>query len=317
MIHFFSLIPPLCSKLECSGAAVRATSRSISARYSVFIPGSLNCEAIVPYTGSSSSVLANALWLRLYCLRTSRSASSEPRLSNLLIAIASAKSSMSIFSSCVAAPYSAVITYSETSACSVISVSLWPMPEVSTITRSNRAARQISIDSRTCLDSDMFDCRVASDRMYTRGLSIEFIRIRSPSRAPPDLRFDGSTEITAIVLSLKSVRNRRTSSSTSELLPAPPVPVTPSTGTFCDLARIGSSALRRSSPAAGSFSAAVIKPPIVAATRSGRAGTAFAITGVAFSKSHCCRRLLIIPCRPIERPSSGEYSRVTPYAWSS
>ena len=37
-------------------------------------------------------------------LRTSRFESSAPRLSNLLIAMMSAKSSMSIFSSCVAAP---------------------------------------------------------------------------------------------------------------------------------------------------------------------------------------------------------------------
>jgi hypothetical protein len=45
-----------------------------------------------------------------HCLRTSRSASSAPRLSNLFSTISSAKSSMSIFSSWLAAPYSLVIT---------------------------------------------------------------------------------------------------------------------------------------------------------------------------------------------------------------
>jgi hypothetical protein len=45
------------------------------------------------------------------------------------MAIRSAKSSMSIFSSWVAAPYSLVITYRATSECSVISVSDCPMPK--------------------------------------------------------------------------------------------------------------------------------------------------------------------------------------------
>ncbi len=57
-----------------------------------------------------------------------------------------------------------------------------------------------------------------------------FIRMRSPSKAPPLRRREGSTEMMAMVLWSKSARKRRTSSSTSELLPAPPVPVMPSTG---------------------------------------------------------------------------------------
>ncbi len=75
-----------------------------------FTPGSLNWLAIVGYTGTCSSVSANWLWLRRHCLRTSRSASSAPRLSNLFSTIMSAKSIMSIFSSWLAAPYSLVIT---------------------------------------------------------------------------------------------------------------------------------------------------------------------------------------------------------------
>ena len=49
---------------------------------------------------------------------------------------------MSIFSSWLAAPNSLVITYTGRSTRSTISESLWPMPAVSTITRSNPADAQ-------------------------------------------------------------------------------------------------------------------------------------------------------------------------------
>ena len=62
--------------------------------------------------------------------------------------------------------------------------------------------------------------------------SIEFMRMRSPSSAPPVRLREGSMEMTAIFSrSSWSRRKRRTSSSVSELLPAPPVPVMPSVGT--------------------------------------------------------------------------------------
>ncbi len=47
----------------------------------------------------------------------------------------SAKSSMSIFSSWLAAPNSGVITYSGTSTSGTMAASPWPMPEVSTTIR--------------------------------------------------------------------------------------------------------------------------------------------------------------------------------------
>ena len=59
-----------------------------------------------------------------------------------------------------------------------------------------------------------------------------FIRILSPNKAPPVLRFDGSTEINPIVFSGKSIKKRRTNSSTKDDFPAPPVPVIPNTGIF-------------------------------------------------------------------------------------
>ena len=108
---------------------------------------------------------SHKLWLRWYCFFTSRKASKAPRLSNLLSAITLAKSTMSIFSNCVAAPYSGVITYKETSECSKISVSLCPIPEVSRIIKSNAATFKISMASLTCLDKAKFACRVAKERI--------------------------------------------------------------------------------------------------------------------------------------------------------
>src|SRR5258706_236192 len=66
----------------------------------------------------------------------------------------SAKSSMSIFSSWLAAPNSGVITYSEQSTCFTTAASPWPMPEVSTMTRSKPAARQAAAGvTRASLDT--------------------------------------------------------------------------------------------------------------------------------------------------------------------
>ena len=58
---------------------------------------------------------------------------------------------------------------------------------------------------------------------------MEFMRMRSPSRAPPPRRLVGSMASTAMrSLSSWSRRKRRTSSSVSDDLPEPPVPVMPS-----------------------------------------------------------------------------------------
>ncbi|GAL73267.1 hypothetical protein JCM19302_169 [Jejuia pallidilutea] len=142
---------------DFNAAPVFSTSTSITALYKVFIPGSLNCEAIVPKTGNSSWGVSQRLLLRIYCFFTSLSASNAPRLSNLFIATKSAKSNISIFSSWVAAPNSGVITYKDTSECSIISVSLCPIPEVSKIIKSYSAAFSTSTASFTCLDKAKLD----------------------------------------------------------------------------------------------------------------------------------------------------------------
>ena len=171
-------------------------------------------------------------WLRVHWRRTALSASSAPRRSNLLIATTSARSNMSIFSNWEGAPYSGVMTYRDTSEISTTAASPCPMPGVSTMMRSNPAARQASMAEGTGEGISDALPRVARERKNTCGVSMAFIRIRSPRSAPPLLRLVGSTANTAMrSLSPWSSRNRRISSSVSEDLPDPPVPVIPSTGT--------------------------------------------------------------------------------------
>ena len=110
-------------------------------------PSSLNVAALVPKTGMSSGRLPNASRLRTSWRPTSRIASSAPRRSNLLIATTSAKSSMSIFSSWLAAPNSGVMTYIEVSTYGTTAASPWPMPGVSTTTRSKPDALSTVITS--------------------------------------------------------------------------------------------------------------------------------------------------------------------------
>jgi hypothetical protein len=147
--------------------------------------------------GWAAGCWPNASRLRTSCRPTSRSASSAPRRSNLLIATTSAKSSMSIFSNCDAAPNSGVITYIAVSTNGTIAASPCPIPGVSTTTRSNPAAFTTSTTSARWSGSSRAP-RVARERKNTRSPSSEFIRIRSPSSAPPPLRRVGSTAITAI-----------------------------------------------------------------------------------------------------------------------
>ena len=77
----------------------------------------------------------------------------------------SAKSIMSIFSSCEAAPNSGVITYSEVSTNGTMAASPWPMPEVSTMIRSKPESVQAAITSGSAPDSSLPVSRVASERM--------------------------------------------------------------------------------------------------------------------------------------------------------
>ena len=197
---------------------------------------------MVPNTGMLSMGEFQASRLRCTCLATSRRASLAPLRSNLLMATNSAKSSMSIFSSWLAAPNSGVMTYKGTSTKGTIAASPWPMPEVSTTIKSKPATLQAAITSGSAWLISLPKSRVARLRINTRAPAslpvlvqgeIAFMRMRSPSKAPPLLRREGSMEMTAMrKLSPQSRRRRRISSSVSEDLPAPPVPVMPMLGTL-------------------------------------------------------------------------------------
>ena len=109
---------------------------------------------------------------------------------------------MLIFSSCEGAPYSGVITYMLTSQWSRIDASLCPTPALSKMIRSKFAALQISNASLTYWLNALSLSLVARLRIYARGEEIEFMRILSPSNAPPVFFLLGSTEMTAMVLSV-------------------------------------------------------------------------------------------------------------------
>ena len=105
---------------------------------------------------------------------------------------------MSIFSSWEAAPNSGVMTYSEVPTSGTMPDSPWPIPEVSTTIRSKPLNLQQARTSGSAADSSLPVSRVASERMKILSESIAFIRMRSPSRAPPVRLREGSIEITAI-----------------------------------------------------------------------------------------------------------------------
>ena len=127
------------------------------------------------------------------------------------------------------------MTYTAISAKEHTSLSLWPVPAVSRMIRSKPQKPIRFNESLTALDVERFALLVAIERINTLGLDALFIRIRSPSNAPPVLFLLGSTLKTAAFFSGNCCRKRNNSSSTKELLPAPPGPVTPMIGTLCSL----------------------------------------------------------------------------------
>ena len=138
-----------------------------------------------------------------------------------------------------------------------------------------------------------------------------FILMRSPNRAPPVLRLEGSTEISPIVFFGKSIKNLRTNSSTKLDFPEPPVPVIPRTGVVlvlffsCISDNVFLAIL-------GKFSAAEIILAMLPISFFFNPLTSLFKTS-PIAKSAFCTKSLIIPCKPNSRPSSGEYIRVIPY----
>ena len=108
--------------------------------------------------------------------------------------------------------------------------SLCPIPEVSTMTRSKPTALQTPMARSTHSAISLPLERDAKERMYRLGSVNEFIRIRSPSSAPPVFSLVGSVARRATLVPGLSLWIRSMISSMSELFPAPPVPVIPTTG---------------------------------------------------------------------------------------
>ena len=193
------------------------------------------------------------------------------------------------------------------------------MPDVSTTIRSKPATLQAAITSGSASEISWPASRVASERMNTDARAdpsgrihgpIAFIRMRSPSSAPPLFRRDGSIEITAMAsASSWSRRSRRISSSVSDDLPAPPVPVMPSVGTLIvSTARYSASrsVANGSSPDVlpRRFSSAVIS---CASWRRSPPRMPSSDAGANVERSTSQRSIMsrIIPARPIRWPSSG------------
>ena len=120
-----------------------------------------------------------------------------------------------------------------------------------------------------------------------------FILMRSPKRAPPVFRLDGSTEMMAKFFSGKSIKKRRTNSSTKDDFPAPPVPVIPSTGVSQSLI-LARSSCKASVMISGKFSAALIQRAMVLGVWTLRSTTS-ALRLSPMGTSHCCTKSLIMP----------------------
>ena len=181
-------------------------------------------------TGIDSGLWSKASLFLWNCFRISVSASSAPGLSNLFRTTMSEKSNAASFSSWLGAPYSLVVTYIETSATSVMASLPCPIPLVSTRTKSNPTALQTSMARSMQSAISLPLSLLANDRMNKLASVSEFILILSPSSAPPVFLRVGSVANKATLASGLSLLIRSMTSSIRLDLPAPPVPVTPTTG---------------------------------------------------------------------------------------
>src|ERR1051325_5561554 len=156
----------------------------------------------------------------------SRASRSAPGRSALLMTYRSTISMSPDLRVWIPSPDSGTRTSTVLSAMPVTASSDWPTPTVSMRSRSNPLASRTSSTSRVLVARPPSEPRVAMERMYTPGSSATVsIRIRSPSRAPPEKGLVGSTARTPTV----SPRRRHdcTSCWTRVDLPAPGGPVMP------------------------------------------------------------------------------------------
>ena len=171
----------------------RAASQSVDEQTRL-TPGSSNWLAIVGKTGISSSAASKATLVALPLLAHVAQRVVGAALVELVDTTITGRGRACRSSRAGSRRrYSLVITYTGTSTRSTISESLWPMPAVSTITRSNPCVRRNA--TRPTSIALVARCwrRVAIERMKTLSLRRLFMRMRSPSSAPPVRRRVGST----------------------------------------------------------------------------------------------------------------------------
>ena len=148
--------------------------------------------------------------------------------SPLLTARMSAISSVPALIAWTSSPSPGGQTTTRVSASATIAVSDWPVPTVSTITRSKPQASKQSTAARVARERPPSSPRAENERMKTFVCAaFAPMRMRSPSTAPPLIGLDGSMATTAIVWPCAS--QRPSSASTSVDLPLPGTPVMPTT----------------------------------------------------------------------------------------
>ena len=246
----------------CS-ARPSSARRGFSAWYSAVTPSSLKRAAMVPNTGISSGFLPQASLLRWTCLATSRSASSgalavelvdrhelgEVQHVDLLELAGGAEFRRHHVHRDVDQRHDRGVALADAGGFDDDQVEAGGLAGGDDVGQGGGdLAAEVARGQRAHED--------ARALLWLQG-PIAFMRMRSPSRAPPLLRRDGSIEITATRrLSSWSRRSRRISSSVREDLPAPPVPVMPSTGIVraCASALIAAMSLASALP----FSSAVM-----------------------------------------------------------
>ena len=153
---------------------------------------------------------------------------SPPGRSNLLTTNTSAISITPALKACTASPAAGVRMSTVVSATRAMSTSLCPTPTVSTKMRSNPKASNRARVATVAPARPPRAPRLASERMYTPwSWWWRIMRMRSPRMAPPVKGLLGSTASTAT----RSPRLRASSISRSVrvLLPAPGLPVRPTT----------------------------------------------------------------------------------------
>ena len=141
------------------------------------------------------------------------------------------------------------------------------------------------------------------------GLVKEFIRIRSPSKEPPVLRFDGSTQTIPNFLSGYAFKKRCEISSIKDDFPAPPVPVIPKTNGFLFFAEKELKPTESKDSILWPFSIAVNAIPISTDGIKSLLKTFFLVAIFFWAssklKSQPSTIIRIMPSRPSLRPSSG------------